>query len=327
MKHVYLDQNKWIDLARTVDSDADEKRFADVALLLRAGVDAGHVSLPLSSAHYMETQNRRDWRSRRQLGETMIAFSELHTIAPQDALLPTELDIALREMFGAPPTPRGARVFGVGASHAFDMPIPPYRIPDELRNRVADPVGFERQANEHLEKHLLIGPSPQHEEAGIPDYEPLSHLEVGERYADAKQNLREMRKAQGWNRGERSERVARAQALTDHLRPIEEAMSRAGLGIDELMDKGQQGMSEFVEKVPTVLASSELERHRHVASEKPWERQDLTDIGTLCVAIVHCDVIVTENVWTDAVRRSKLDERFGTVVISRLEDLAPHLLD
>lgn len=326
MKHVYLDQNKWIDLARTVDPDADETRFADVALLLRAGIDGGYVSLPLASAHYMETQNRRDWRSRRQLGETMVTFSELHTVAPQDALLPAELDIALREMFGAPPTPRSARVFGVGASHAFGMPIPPYRIPDELRSRVADPAGFERQANEHLEEHLLIGPSPQLEEAGIPDYEPLSHLEVGERYAEAKQNLREVRKAAGWNRGERSERLARAQALTDHLPQIEEAMSRAGLNIDLLIDGGREGMGEFVEKVPTVLASSELERHRHVASEKPWERQDLTDIGSLCVAVVHCDVVVTENVWTDAVRRSKLDERFGTVVISRLEDLTRHLL-
>jgi hypothetical protein len=85
-------------------------------------------------------------------------------------------------------------------------------------------------------------------------------------------------------------------------------------------------MGEFVERVPTMLASSELERHRHVASEKPWERQDLNDIGSLCVAIVHCDVVVTENVWTDAVRRSHLDESFGTAVISDLEALSGYLL-
>jgi hypothetical protein len=120
-------------------------------------------------------------------------------------------------------------VFGVGASHAFDMEIGPYRIPEEYRGRIADPVGYERRANCFLERQLLIGPSPEMERAGIPDFEPLSHLEVGERYAKVKEELRHVRKAEGWNSGERALRVARAQAITDHLLPIEEAMSRAGL--------------------------------------------------------------------------------------------------
>lgn len=326
MKRVYLDQNKWIDLARAVNGVAGGERFEEVRLLLEAGVESGELSLPLSSAHYMETQNRRQWRSRRQLAETMLAFSKLQTIAPQDALLPAELDIALASLFGVPAAARPLRVFGVGASHAFDMEIGPYRIPEEQRGRVADPVGYERHANRLLERQVLIGPSPEMERAGIPDFEPLSHLEVGERYAKAKEELRQVRKAEGWNSGERAPRVARAQAITDNLPPIEEAMSRAGLSIDVLIDGGQEGVGAFVEAVPTVLASSELEKHRHVASEKPWERQDLNDISALSVALAHCDVVLTEGLWSDGVHRSKLDEKLETKVISDLNELPRYLL-
>jgi hypothetical protein len=78
--------------------------------------------------------------------------------------------------------------------------------------------------------------------------------------------------------------------------------------------------------VPGLLVSSELERLREVASQKPWERQDLNDIGALSVAIAHCDVVVTENVWTEAAARSGLSQKFGTVVISDLSDLPRYLV-
>lgn len=326
MKRIYLDQNKWIDLARAVNDVKDGDRFADARLVLEEGVSAGHVSIPLSSAHYMETQNRRDWRSRRQVAETMIAFSKLHTIAPPDAILPAEIDVALKSLFGVPRRPRELRVFGVGVSHAFNMPVDPYRIPEELRGNVSDPDDFERRANQFQERYLLIGPSPEMEEEGIPDYDPFAHLQVGERYAKAKEELRDLRKTDGWHKGERSQRVAMAQALTDHLPSIEEAMSRAGLQIDLLIDSGRRGMADFVSAVPTMLASSELEKLRHASSQKPWERQDLTDIAALSVAIAHCDVVVTERLWADAARRANLGEKLGTIVIARLDNLPEHLL-
>jgi hypothetical protein len=148
-----------------------------------------------------------------------------------------------------------------------------------LRSRVADPVGFERQANEHLEEHLLIGPSPQLEEAGIADYEPLSHLEVGERYAETKkQNLREQGRALG--------------------------ATRAGAG---------------THRPPSADRRGDVPRR---SQYRPVDRRGPIGDGR----IRREGAVVTENVWTDAVGRSKLDERFGTVVISRLEDLTRHLL-
>lgn len=326
MRRIYLDQNKWIDLAKAAHGANGGERYEGARAILGAGVEMGRVSLPLSSAHYMETQHRREWRSRRELAETMIAFSRLHTIAPQNQLLPGEIDIALRAQFGVPDTPREIRVFGIGVSHAFGMPIGPYRIPEGLRAHVQDPAGFELKANQEMERQLLIGPSPEAEREGIPGYDPFSHLQVGERYAKAKEELREVRKEGGWHKGERAKRVAMAQALTDHLPVIEEAMSRAGLAYDVLLEGGEEGMTAFVNAVPTMLASAELERQRHTASQKAWERQDLADIGALLVAVTHCDIVVTERFWADAIRRSKLDEKLETIVVARLDELPERLL-
>jgi hypothetical protein len=326
VKRIYLDQNKWIDLARAVNGADGGERFEDARLILTAGVSSGDLSLPLSSAHYMETQNRREWNSRRRLGQTMLAFSKLQTIAPPDALLPPELDRAIVSLYGSALKPRPLQVFGSGVAHAFAEDFEPWRVPDEQRASIADPGALERQANDLLQRAALLGPTPGMEAAGIPDFDPFSHLEVGERYAESKEKLRAIRVAERWNSGERSMRVARAQAITDHQEPIEEALTRAGLTIDVLIDSEQEGMGAFVEAVPTILTSSELERHRHVASQKPWERQDLNDIGALSVAIPYCDIVVTERFWTDAAERSELPEKFGTVVTSDLAELTGHLL-
>jgi len=326
MKRIYLDQNKWIDLARAVNGTEGGKRFDDLRLVLAAGVASHGLSLPLSSAHYIETQNRREWESRRRLGQVMLAFSQLQTMAPADGLLPAELDRAIVSLFGAAQSPRPLQVFGSGFAHAFAEDREPWRVPNEQRAGLADPSALEREANDLLERAALLGPTPELEAAGIPGFDPFSHLRVGERYAEANEKLRDIRVEEGWNSGERSMRVARATAVTDRLPQVEEAFRRAGLSIDVLIDGGQEGMDAFVEAVPTVLASSELERHRNVASQKPWERQDLNDIGSLSVAFSYCDIAVTENLWTDAAERSDLPEKFGTVVISDLAELTEHIL-
>ncbi len=320
VKRIYLDQNKWIDLAAAEKEQPKGAPFGDVLVLLRAAVDASEVSLPLSSVHYMETNTRRHWESRRDLGVTMLALSRLHTIAPPDAVVPAEIDRALRERYGRPASVRPLRPFGRGASHAFAREIPRYRIPEDLVDMVADRWDFERQANQLQEALFLTGAPPAFEKR-MPDFDPLAHLQVGERYARDKEALRELRQAGNWHRGEGADRLAKAQALTDHLEVINDALERAGISADLLLAEGPTGMSEFREAVPTMFASSELERLRHSGSQKAWERQDLLDISALAVACVYCDIVVTERFWVDAGHRAELDERFGTTLLHRLTDL------
>jgi hypothetical protein len=325
MKRIYLDQNKWIDLAAASKGLAKGEPFADALVLVRAAVAAGTASLPLSSAHYMETNARRHWRSRRDLAVVMADLSRMHTVAPADALVPPELDRALQFTFGRPNTVRPLQPFGVGASHAFAREIPRYRIPSALVPLVADRWGVEREANRILEMLLLAGPSPE-DEAQLPGFRPVAHLEVAKRWAIDKETLRERRRSAGWNKGNRAAQVASAQAFSDYLDVINEALGRADISADLLTAGGAADMTAFLERVPTIFASSELERLRHVSSQKEWERQDLLDISALSVAAVYCDIVVTERFWVRAAQRARLTERFGTLFLRSLEDLPRHLV-
>jgi len=325
MKHVYLDQNKWVDLAAAEKGLAKGDRFGDALTLLGAMVEAGDVSLPLSAAHYMEIHNRRNYRSRAELATTMLALSRMHTIAPSSSLLPGELDGAFRSIFGRPQTTRELKPFGQGVSHAFGFPVPIDPTVAEIVARRPDLVGAERGLAEFSEMVLLAGLPPE-EEVNIPDYQPLSHLEVAERNAEAKQALRKVRREGGWNKGEKAERVARAQALTEYLEPIHEALARAGIPFDDFLDLSQDAMTAFIGSVPCIYTASELERLRETASQKPWERQDLNDLSALSVAAVYCDVVVTERQWVAFAGRCDFEGRFGTVFLSDLAALPAHLL-
>lgn len=55
---VYLDQNKWVDLARAGTGHRLGARFADALAMAGAGVAAGTVSFPLDMYRYWETSKR-----------------------------------------------------------------------------------------------------------------------------------------------------------------------------------------------------------------------------------------------------------------------------
>jgi len=65
---------------------------------------------------------------------------------------------------------------------------------------------------------------------------------------------------------------------------------------------------------------------RHEASPKHWEEGDLVDLTALSSAMVYCDIVVTERVWTDLAKRAELSEKFGTTVLRDLDSLVPHII-
>jgi hypothetical protein len=245
VKRIYLDQNKWVDFARAARGLQHGEKFQDALLLVTAGVEAGELSLPLSSAHYIETNVRRDWRSRLDVAISMVALSQLHTIAPMQAVIPPEIDRALQGIAGRPTSPRQLRPFGFGASHAFAEKMPPYR-PERVVWRVADRWGLEGDINSLREITLLAGPTPT-EEAETPEFKPLAHLAVAERYARDREQLRQRRRAEGWHKGERAWQLAELQAFADHIDVMNEALERAHLDADVITADGRPGMTRFLQ--------------------------------------------------------------------------------
>src|SRR5664280_1227043 len=114
---IYLDQNKWVDLARAAHGHPLGMRFEDALAMCRAGVAAGTVTFPLDIYRYWETGKRGNDRSRNDVVDVMRELSRAHTMALPFGVLDQELDLALQRRFGRPEHARRQHVFGVGMRH------------------------------------------------------------------------------------------------------------------------------------------------------------------------------------------------------------------
>jgi hypothetical protein len=325
MKRVYLDQNKWIDLAACNKGLERYARFRDVLIMAEAAAERGLASFPLSNVHYVETSHRRDWATRRDLALTMGRISRFHTMAPRRVLLPPEIDRALFCHFGLPDFPRRTQAFGIGVNHALGLKVLDYEVPEKLSLDPVTRLEVKRWVND-VEEWVSLSGLPPEAEKGIANYQPMKHQEVVEELAAGAERMRLRRRAAGWHRGDRGRRVAKANGYADNLEELNEAFERAGIPAGHLMVQGRDAMTAFIDSIPLVDVTQELWRQREAAVHKRWTGNDMNDVDALSRAVVYCDVVVTERQWTDLIKRGQLDGKYDTVVISDLSELTLHLV-
>ena len=116
---IYLDQNKWIELARAVSGKATPE-LIQVLDILRESKRLGLSVFPLSLAHFIETNKRRDLQSRSRLGSLMWELSDNWTLAGPAAIQQWELDRALAITLNRRLNERPFSLLGKGISHASD---------------------------------------------------------------------------------------------------------------------------------------------------------------------------------------------------------------
>jgi len=119
---IYLDQNKWIALARMVyGKDKSQLSKTIVENTLKA-VEDGRIIIVLSAIHYMETARISNFNRRKRLGKVMWKYSKGRTLASYKRIVIHELETALSEFFRIKnKTP--FQLVGYGVSHAFGKPL------------------------------------------------------------------------------------------------------------------------------------------------------------------------------------------------------------
>lgn len=317
---VYLDQNHWIYLSSALHGRPRSQAEADAATVVLASVDAGLASYPLSLAHLEETWRQRRAAKRLPLADTMAAVSRNHTIAPPSALLPGELDRALRARFGEPTHVRALQPFGIGLAHMSDGEAPQLGA-EVMRVLLRRYPGLDRRRITDCVDALMIGG---------PDVDlPFGDLtppprEVSVSFAAEEQAQLERFAAHGSNTDERRRAVA-ARMLLDMREPLHEAQRRTSISTDELLALGGQGLTAFMRELPSRDALLELATLQHRNPQTRWQPNDLNDLVYISLAVGYCDVVVTERRWAANLNDSDVPRRRDTKVLARLADL-PQLL-
>lgn len=106
MRVIYLDQNKWIDLARAVKYPAKHPKLRAVLETLVEEVKAGRVTVPLTSTNIYETHKINNLQRRSDLAFVQSILSKGLVFRGRHKRLEIEVTDVLRGAYGLPRTPR-----------------------------------------------------------------------------------------------------------------------------------------------------------------------------------------------------------------------------
>lgn len=323
MQRIYLDQNKWIALARARAGHKQEAHLVEVLEVAEEAVRSGDASFPLSAQHYYETHLRGDPASRMDLARAMLDLSQHDAIAPPEVLVPYEIEVALIDQLKLPHAPPPVvQVFGEGANHVFNTKMFTYEAPSDYEG-IHIPAELRAKATTLgsgvMELMTLAGLSPSETtRLKVNEHNRLT----GSRFASGQEDLRDRIAQIG--RG-RLDDAMTANAIADILDPLLATCARLGVDPGQLLDGGAEVLSPLVRDIPSRWVEREMRRLRHANPQKQWDGNDLNDVTALSIAVPYCDVVVTERQWTHLAATARLDRRFSTTVISDLRKL-PELL-
>lgn len=328
MLRIYLDQNKWVDLARAATGHPRGGQFADALTLARAGVTAGTVSFPLDMYRYWETSKRRDDRSRDDVVDTMLELSNQHTMALPFPLLDREIDLALQRRFGRPEHPRKVQEFGIGmrqiSGDRLDWPeLDLSALPD---GGASLPPGLRSQlsklVNQSIEEALLRAGPDTYRARGIAH----SDSDHAERFVEFENKVAAAIATKGLT-GDAIDVAVRAADFSDIRPAVTVGLSRAGMTYEEFMDGITVGeLMSFIDDLPTRYVTNVMRSAKHRQTQQKWEPNDFADVVALPVPAVYCDVVVTEKQWVHRMRQGKVDHRYNTVLLDNVADLVDVLV-
>jgi hypothetical protein len=236
----------------------------------------------------------------------MLRLSGGKMVAGLRQLVPAEIDLSLSHMFGRPAEPRTCQVFGLSICE----------VCGEQPWRFVPPPGIQISPAQEarldtLFQNLLLSGPPR--EVQIPGHDPQAHRPFGRRFA---QEQTELVRSLSARHGHRKLEALRAKGIIDISGPLGEAMTRAGLPPDVLGSLDRDGLTELLRGIPTRWAEVEMLYQHHLNPRLPWRDNDFIDLVNLSIAIVYCDIVVAEKLWIDMARRARLDELYGTVLLT-----------
>ncbi len=299
---VYLDQNKWIDLARAYHGRSTDTALRDVVDFIQKKKAARAAVFPLSEVRYLETAKIRNHDRRERLGKTMWDLSGGYTLAPYREIIRNELDLALQKRFPEQVRPRPFSLLGRGASHAFGHHLR-YALPDAFRQTL--PLGiaasFESNVQELIEESFLTGVGPH----GL----RMPPAQIPKPSARFQEHLAKLNPCLSDLHPEKRDDALYAVSLMDILDLFYDAVIFHGISKDQFEKLTVEENKVFIEDLPTRRV--ELQLYRQVLKNPQLRPRptDLNDWGGLGPAVAHCDVVVCEKHFTSLVQREGFSSR------------------
>jgi hypothetical protein len=314
-KGLYLDQNKWIDLARAHYGKPEGKPFQDALRAVRTGVESGKLVVPFSIVNAIEAMIPRDAGRRERLARFMVALSGNRTILPEESVCQWEIRNAVGRLVGrGSPTAVRPLVIQFGAAHALGLTI------QVLGPATETEVAIQHIRSSEMTVSFLMMASDKRER--------IQQARAGEAGAVS---VFEGDRARATTLSLEQRRRLEFEGLLFGTGPYQPALVLAleelGLTVQDFRGRvhSAEDAMRFLADIPSldVLLTLRLARDQDLV--RPIDRNDIRDLDWLSVAVPYCNVVVSENYWGHQVRATGLDRKYGTMLMTDVRKLPQQL--
>lgn len=313
MLYVYLDQWNWIDLAKALVGKPDGMRFQRALNVARQAAESGTAVFPLSAVHFIETAKspREDQRS--VLARLMTELSQGVVLRATRQMVAACLPRAIQASFGERSAEPNLSPFSRAFEDVFDFTIGPDQgIADQDTDRVRSFVDSPKGRFDFLlnngDSERIAGNKAVHA-IGV----NAAAINEAVRAALSNEDLNTFQRAYA------------ARLTMIFMEPISEHLRSIGRSFRQWLDLGPDRLMQFWRSIPCLDVELELHTQMHRMKSRKWEPNDVMDIGALSQAIPACNIVVTERIWADLIRRRGLNVKYETSVFCDLAEMASAL--
>jgi hypothetical protein len=310
---LYLDQNKWVDIARAVTyPDQNPQHRAVLELLVREAT-AGRIIVPLTQTNIYETHKINVEERRFILADTQARLSQGKVFCGRHRRLEVEVIDVMRAAYGLERLPRADDWFlsDVFFEAALDWHDP--RFDETVSPRFAEAV----KANppHFLFNHLMETPDEVRRKAVqkfTEGAEKLKALIEERRRRDAGESL-SMRR-----------RIYSATLVANELDVILGFLKKAGLPTKDEREVMEKCAQKLITDAPSYDVEVEITL-KIEAQPRPVTENDFRDMQTFCTVIPYADIVIGENNFINMARQAGLGKKYETDLLTDLAGL-PEIL-
>jgi hypothetical protein len=295
---VYLDLNKWVDLASAEANNAAGEQYKSALTTAEALVAATKAIFPLSFAHFIEVAKIGDNVRRSRLARLMSRLSQGWFLVSASCLMRPALRRAVGLQFNKPVVENDIAPVTRSLKAAF-------ATSEKLSLSGAD-----------FDDALLDNPSVLLDLLS----ECRSESSFVDRWKTIAQEHENGRSLQ-WTASKDIRKRAYCVLITEAIQAdLISVLEEFGLTWQNFAELGPARCLDLLESVPLLDVEINLFVERNNHRDREIQPNDELDIAFLSLAVPSCRVVVTEKFWTSLIRRRKLDAKYGVHVTSDLSE-------
>ena len=305
-KFLYLDQCKWIDLARARYRRPGGELFKDSLTAVQKAVASGKLVIPFSLVNAVETAASQDRGRRNRLTKFLVRLSRGNAILPFTTTIRWEMTNALGIIFkrGKPIHIRYSLIRqGIGQALGKTLRVEAPTPAEEaaVAREALSPRGTLFALRSLGENRELTEQMQDTEEKAIAMFERIRA------WATSMLNPRQQR---GYMLAELLSKGEEGRAFRAALKDVQvtQAEFQSHFASPEDWDR-------FLERVPALDVPLTLGVERDQNADQRIKRNDIRDLAWLAVALPYANLVVSEKNWGHLAKASHLHERYGTTVI------------